>query len=294
MEYTKTILNTTYTVSDQGVVKNNKGRIIKPQVTGSNKTFIIFDINKKTVCFRLEKLLHDYFGIEQKIEEFVQDLPDELWKSVLNFEGLYLISNCGRVKAINFNNEKHSQLIKPSVSKKGYLRVRINKNNKRYTLNVHRMVATAFIPNPENKPQINHRDGNKKNNFFDNLEWATNQENQDHARANGLILPPPRGYDNSCSMEVLQYNKYTLELIQKWGSISEASRALKIPTTNISKSSSRKRMIAGGFIWRYSDDELKSPKCPSCNKENKNLTYSNSNHNKVICSHCNYIFILDL
>jgi hypothetical protein len=156
------------------------------------------------------------------------------------------------------------------------------------------MVATAFITNPENKSQINHKDGNKKNNFFENLEWVTNQENQDHARKNGLILPPPRGYDNSCSLEVLQYNKYTLESIQRWGSISEASKHLKIPTTNISKSCSRKRMIAGGFIWRYSDDELKSPKCPYCNCENGRLYYSTSKHNKVICSNCSYIFLLIL
>jgi len=290
----KTILNTTYTISDQGIVKNSKGRIIKPQVTGSNKTFILFDVNKKYVCFRLENLLCEYFGIEEKIIDTIQDLPDEIWKPVLNFEGLYLISNHGRVKSINFNNEKHSQLIKQSASKKGYLRVRINKENKRYTLNVHRMVATAFIPNPDNKPQINHSDGNKKNNHTTNIEWSTNQENQDHARKNGLILPPPKGYDNSCSMEVFQYNKYTLELIEKWGSMSEASRALKIPTTNISKSCNRKRIVAGGFIWRYADDELKSPKCPSCNSENKTLTYSNSKHSKVICSQCGYNFLLIL
>jgi Zn ribbon nucleic-acid-binding protein len=156
------------------------------------------------------------------------------------------------------------------------------------------MVATAFIPNSDNKPQINHSDGNKKNNYFTNLEWSTNQENQDHARGMGLIQPPPRGYDNTCSLEVLQYDKYTLDLIKRWGSIGEASRDLKIPTTNISKSSSRKRMIAGGFIWRYSDDEIKFPKCPYCNKENKNLNYSNTQHRKVICSNCGYNFLLIL
>jgi hypothetical protein len=100
MEYTKTIINTTYTISDSGVVKNKMGRIIKPQIRGSNTTFLLTDENKNIICYRLEKLLNIYFGVEEKIIDHISDLPEEIWKPVLNFEELYEISNCGRVNQL--------------------------------------------------------------------------------------------------------------------------------------------------------------------------------------------------
>lgn len=81
-------------------------------------------------------------------------------------------------------NNHTGRVVKPQPNGKGYLRVSIG-GKLRF---VHRMVAEQYVPNPENKPQVNHKDGNKRNNSADNLEWVTNQENRDHALKNGLHL----------------------------------------------------------------------------------------------------------
>ena len=83
-------------------------------------------------------------------------------------------------------NDKTKRYLKPQKNKNGYLKVRVNIEGKKMSFSIHREVAKAFIPNPENKPQVNHIDGNKGNNCVDNLEWCTNQENVNHAMRNGL------------------------------------------------------------------------------------------------------------
>ena len=118
-------------------------------------------------------------------------MVEEIWKDIKEFEGRYQISNYGRVKTLKKfvnNNPKSKEIgyytkekiLKPFYNPKGYQLVRLYKNNHNYTKKIHRLVAKAFIPNLENKPQINHIDGNKKNNNVNNLEWVTNQENQTH------------------------------------------------------------------------------------------------------------------
>ena len=121
-------------------------------------------------------------------------IQEIIWKSVVGFEGYYEVSNSGLIKRakektiykdgrIAFFNET---ILKPSISKKGYYRVYLSKNSKKYTINVHRIVASAFIDNLSNKPQINHINGDKKDNSVSNLEWCTNSENTFHAVKNGL------------------------------------------------------------------------------------------------------------
>lgn len=102
---------------------------------------------------------------------------NEIWKDIPGYENKYQVSNLGNVYSY-----KHKRILKPYVVRKGYLRVDLfDKNFTRRHQKVHRLVATAFIPNPENKPQINHIDGNTGNNVVTNLEWCTNDENQKHA-----------------------------------------------------------------------------------------------------------------
>ena len=96
----------------------------------------------------------------------------------------YLISDLGRV--FSFYTKK---VLKPRKDKDGYFLVDLCKNGIRKHHKIHRLVALAFIPNPENKRTINHIDGVKTNNFVDNLEWATNKENTQHALNNGLLKP---------------------------------------------------------------------------------------------------------
>tara|TARA_R110000772_G_scaffold263872_1_gene383918 strand:+ start:44 stop:577 length:534 start_codon:yes stop_codon:yes gene_type:complete len=109
--------------------------------------------------------------------------------------GVYYVSNTAKVRSIThdvrmINGRKRIQIGRELVqakSRKGYLMVSVKIDGKKYHTSVHRLIALSFIPNPENKPQVNHIDGNKLNNVISNLEWCTNKENHDHARKMGLM-----------------------------------------------------------------------------------------------------------
>lgn len=105
----------------------------------------------------------------------------EEWKDVQGFEGLYQVSNLGRFFGI-----KRNIILTPQL-KGNYYQVALSINGGKRWLSVHRLVALNFIPNKENKPQVNHIDGNTKNNKVDNLEWVTSYENMQHAELNNLI-----------------------------------------------------------------------------------------------------------
>lgn len=104
----------------------------------------------------------------------------DAWKPVIGFEGLYEVAWCGAIR-----NARTGRWLTPCVKDDGYTTVKLYKDNKGYQKSVHRVVAEAYIPNPENKPQVNHKDLNKKNNEVPNLEWVTQAENQSHAIRNG-------------------------------------------------------------------------------------------------------------
>lgn len=113
----------------------------------------------------------------------------EVWLPVVGFEEYYLISNTGKIFSIRSQREL---IVKPKRT--GYMDIELNINGKVYYKRIHRLVAEAFIPNPENKPYINHKDGNKLNNNVTNLEWCTNSENMIHAFQMGLELPQYQTY----------------------------------------------------------------------------------------------------
>lgn len=111
----------------------------------------------------------------------LDDLDGEIWRDIRGYIGSYQISNFGRTKS--FFKDK-AKILKPFVDKDGYLQVTLGRNNK---FKIHRLVARAFIPNHEDKPQINHIDGNKMNNYVGNPEWNTSTENNRHAVKFGLM-----------------------------------------------------------------------------------------------------------
>lgn len=106
----------------------------------------------------------------------------EIWKDIKGYEGQCQISNLGRVKSLNYGKTKQERLLKQSTNHKGYKRVSIRKGKVRI-YSVHRLVAEAFINNPNNLPQVNHKDENKENNIVTNLEWCTEKENTRYSRA---------------------------------------------------------------------------------------------------------------
>jgi hypothetical protein len=120
----------------------------------------------------------------------------EIWREIPEYNGLYLASNTGKIKSIDrmipCRNQKlrlhKGRILKQFKSKWGYLYVVITINNREYKEKVHRLVAKAFLPNPNNKAQVNHIDCNKENNNLYNLEWCTASENMKHAYASGLKM----------------------------------------------------------------------------------------------------------
>lgn len=113
-----------------------------------------------------------------KSKENASDLKVE-WKLIAGFGGTYSVSNYGDVK-----NNRTGKLMKPRKNEKGYLRIGLTTNGKQKCMRVHRLVAQAFIPNPENKPEVNHIDFDKENNCVNNLEWVTGKENTKHSLGN--------------------------------------------------------------------------------------------------------------
>ena len=117
-------------------------------------------------------------------------LNKEEWKDIPNYEGLYQISNYGIVKSLSKHKRNNSisqeMLLKNHINDSGYCVVELHKNKSRKVFRVHRLVAELFITNEQQKPCVNHIDGNKLNNCVDNLEWVTYKENMIHAVKNGL------------------------------------------------------------------------------------------------------------
>ena len=176
----------------------------------------------------------------------------EIWEDIPGYEGYYQISNLGNVKSLKRetnNNHGKEEYIKSQEIRNGYYSVSLWKEGKGKHYTIHRLLAELFIPNPDDKPQVNHIDGNKLNNNLLNLEWVTQEENARHAYMNGLIQQK--------TTPVIQYDK-DMNFIREWNSIKEIEEELKINHGNIvtvcKQNSNRK--YAGGYIWRYKNERI--------------------------------------
>lgn len=184
----------------------------------------------------------------------------EVWRDISGYEGLYQVSNYGRIKSLprlvgkgtRFEHISKERLIKSHINTSGYLQVRLCKDGiMSSSLAVHRLVATAFVPNPTLLPEVNHKDENKINNLPCNLEWCTKAYNTRYGTRTARTSKP-----------VLQYSKDGV-FIQRYASVKEASRILNIGSSNIHSCAINKTKIkkgnkyvcrsAGGYIWKYEE-----------------------------------------
>jgi hypothetical protein len=177
---------------------------------------------------------------------------NEIWKQILGFDGFYFVSNLGRIKSfkiLNTQNKNKIGIIKKQRNNKGYKIISVKFNKVKISLKVHRLVAMAFIPNPENKSQINHKDGNKSNNNVNNLEWATGSENVKHAFNTGL-KEQYFGSEHYMSKCILQFDKSGI-FLKKWDCMSDACRVYNIKLQSLSSCVSGKSKTCGGYKWQY-------------------------------------------
>lgn len=162
----------------------------------------------------------------------------EEWKDIEGYEGLYQVSNLGRVKRVTTG-----RILKPSKHTKGYYRVELYKNGSQSKKLIHRLVAQVFIPNPDNKSQVNHIDENKTNNLVSNLEWMTAKENLNHGTRTDRS-------SKTRSVSIIATNLKTGKSTEFYG-VSECARQLDLNRGNITSVLKGRRNHTGGYIFEY-------------------------------------------
>lgn len=173
----------------------------------------------------------------------------EIWKDIQGYKGLYQVSNLGNVKSLGNNKRRKEKILKPCKTKDGYLFIGLHKEGKTKKFRINRLVAIAFIPNPNNYPMVNHKkEFEKENNRVDNLEWCDNEYNINYGTHN-------KRQAKSKSKEVYQY---TIDgtLVKKWESTNECGRngfshsAVSLCCNNKYNFRSNKYK---GYIWSYKE-----------------------------------------
>lgn len=160
----------------------------------------------------------------------------EEWKDIKGYEGLYQVSNLGRVKRLHGGSER---MLKQGKQPNGYMTVHLYRDGKRKAYRVHRLVAEVFISNPENKPEVNHFDEDKTNNMVSNLEWCTRKENINYGTRNERLSKAIKAIDIGNG----EYNHYK--------SINDCARKLGVNRGNIYKCLHGQRRHVGGYVFEY-------------------------------------------
>jgi len=194
----------------------------------------------------------------------------ELWKDIYGFEGVYQISNKGRTKS--FKKDKQGRILSNKNQKGDYLAVILQCNHKVRHTRMHRLVAETFIPNPDNKPEVNHKDGNKQNNTVENLEWVTRKENSlDAMQRNPNMLKGMNAYNKFIRPKTIQQFTLDGEYVREYHNSKEASDATGICGRNILQVASeteykpgKTRKQAGGFIWEFKEERRESDASQGC------------------------------
>jgi hypothetical protein len=173
-------------------------------------------------------------------------METEIFKDIPWYENLYQVSTLGNIKSLNFNHTWKVGILKCKKTLNWYQSIWLSKLWKVKWILVHRLVAKTFITNTKNKSEVNHKDWNKQNNYFNNLEWVTRSENQLHKFR---VL----WYKHTNIELYKKVNQYDLQenLIKTWDSISKASRELKTTPSEISWVCKWRRNTCKWFIWKF-------------------------------------------
>lgn len=184
---------------------------------------------------------------------------EEIWKDIVGWEDSYMVNNLGTVisKARLIWNgvcyfESREHKMTQSLDSTGYYCMYFSNNNKRSSVRVHRIIAKAFIPNPDNKKTVNHIDGNKLNNNIDNLEWCTQKENVRHAWDNNLSHPSMKnkfGENHHSSIKIAKFDS-NLNKISEFFGVNEACRVDGEKVGKISWAIKHGTKTKKGFYWQ--------------------------------------------
>lgn len=176
----------------------------------------------------------------------------EIWKPIEGTNGRYEVSNTGKVRSLNYKRTGTTREMKPAPDQKGYMKTVLLFDRKYKPVKIHRLVAEAFIENPDNLPQVNHKDGNKGNNSVANLEWTSNYDNAHHAMEHGLFQNSLEAIKKSN-----QARRKAVVAIDEQGhrrvfeSQNEASRQLNINRRHIQLALKGERMRVKGYKFIY-------------------------------------------
>lgn len=178
---------------------------------------------------------------------------EEIWRDIKGYEGLYQVSNLGKVRSLRYANrdEVRELYLKPHT--RGYLQVELHKNGSRKMFTVHRLVAIAFVEGYEEKKLVNHIDENKRNNVSTNLEWVSASQNVLHSlshRRVGNTRRCTKSHSRRDNRPVLQMS-LDGEIIRHWGSTIEVKKTLGYSDWSIKQCCRGNRHTAYGYKWQY-------------------------------------------
>ncbi|MDR2586385.1 MAG: HNH endonuclease [Prevotellaceae bacterium] len=205
--------------------------------------------------------------------EFAQRCGLEEWRDIKGYEGQYLISNHGRIMSLarKGKNNKNAKTFVCQNNGNPYLHIGLtNREGKRKNYDIHRLVACAFIPNPEHKCDVNHIDGNKSNNHIGNLEWATRSENVKHSydtlgQKSARFWLGKKGANNPCSIPIKEIDGHG-DAIIKFNSIREAADLYGLDRRSVSLCCKGRLRQTGGRRFRFNGDQLNKNKQESYGK----------------------------
>lgn len=183
----------------------------------------------------------------------------EEWKDIKGYENIYQISNFGNIRRINrwAGNQCKSVYVAdvkdvlPYMDDFGYMKVCLSYHNKSKHFRVHRLVAQAFIPNPDKLPQVNHKDEDKTNNRVDNLEWCTAAYNSNYGTRTQRISE--KNLVRGAKRSINQYSKDGV-FIREWKSLTDAANTLGLRISKISSCCHNRNKSSGGYIWKFTDE----------------------------------------